>query len=290
MFYDQKDDKSDGAPQENLIDTSVHKEAIMSQSETRLDDIPENKPLTRGRSIVRSAARKMKRSLSRKRSKQKEAFQSQQQVQEEIYELRTRKEHAEHHDTKSMPSRASRASRASSRGQSMTSRANSSKGAESSTRQSSNMLSDEAQFRVAPMKVSTSQPTEDKIVPSMSPVSGTQYQAQETPMGLSQPLPRQHYQRDTAQAVPHGYGDDADHALYGMTSRPTSSPEAPPSSQAPAPILKSSAPPVVTESQLLRQRSSNRNNKNSVDCLLRRMRSESTEEENDGPFEGLQTL
>jgi len=46
----------------------------------------------------------------------------------------------------------------------------------------------------------------------------------------------------------------------------------------PVPTPTEYHPISVTESQLARQRSSNRNNKQSVDKMLRRMRSESTDE------------
>lgn len=264
----------------------------MSQDEARLDDIPEDKPVTRGRSMVRSAARKMKRSLSRKRSTQKqpsnvEKVSQSQQPEQQTSQPQRSKEQGEYHDIKSMASKASRASRTSSRGKS--SRANSSKGAESSTRQSSNVRSDDAHFQVAPLNIEASQPT-DTAVATTSPVSSTQYQAQETQMSLQSYSGQYHQRRPGQVAANPSYSGDVDGAVYGMVPGTTSTPQAPPSpqAQAPAPILRNSAPPMVTESQLMRQRSSNRNNRNSVDCLLRRMRSESTDaEEGDSPFEGL---
>jgi len=300
LFYKKKDEEPDTLHQEDPIDTSIHSEAIMSQRETRLEDIHEDKPSPRrGRSMVRSAARKMKRSLSRKRSKSKQnqtsssgLKTSQPQPLEQPVEgtqsqpfngqvkapLSPSSQQAEYQDIKTMPSRASRASRASSKEKSMASRANSSKGAESSTKQGSNARSDDAHFPFAPQSTDVTQSAEDIVGPATSPVSSTQYQAQQMHQGMPQTYSGQYQQSHLDQAVRSSSGDDVG-AVYGMAQKATPAPHAQ------VPNLRSSAPPMVTENQLRRQQSSNRNNRNSVDCLLRRMRSESTEEEAETSFD-----
>ena len=224
-------------------------------SQSNLGRIPEDKPVTRGRSTVRSAARKMKRSLSRKRDKK----QSRNSELQNSTSYHSTEHHQSHQDNKSMHSR------------SMASR---SRGVDSSTKQSSaNGNSDGAAFHFVPSSNGSNYTPDGQgqdqeqqwngqpqafVEPIDTTADAPYYTDTPSPMNSHQPSYFDHNQAQQQQ-----WGDGINE--YG-TSIP--SPTAPAQHQ----------PIRVTESRLARQRSSNRNNKQSVDMMLRRMRSESTEE------------
>ena len=223
-------------------------------SQSNLGKIPGDKPVTRGRSTVRSAARKMKRSLSRKKDKK----QSRTSGLNNATSYQSTEHHQSHQDNKSIHSR------------SMTSR---SRGVDSSTKQSSaNGNSDGAAFHFVPSSNGSNYTQEQDqeqqwngqpqafVEPIDTTADAPYYADTPSPMNSHPPSYFDHNQAQQQQ-----WGD-------GINGYGTSIPS--PRSTAPA----QHQPIRVTESRLARQRSSNRNNKQSVDLMLRRMRSESTEE------------
>ena len=221
-------------------------------SQSNLGKIPEDKPVTRGRSTVRSAARKMKRSLSRKKGKK----QGRNSELKNATSYQSTEHHQSHQDNKSMHSR------------SMASRSG---GVDSSTKQSSiNGNSDGAAFHFVPSSNGSNYTQEqDKeqqwngqpqafVEPIDTTADAPYYADTPSPMNSHQPSYFDHNQAQRQQ-----WADGINE--YG--------------SSPPSPTARTQYNPIsVTESQLARQRSSNRNNKQSVDMMLRRMRSESTEE------------
>lgn len=254
LFYNEQGPLDQDGAEQSSGNLQEGPTSMAFGSQSNLGRIPEDKPVTRGRSTVRSAARKMKRSLSRKRDKK----QSRNELQKAASYQSTEHQQS-HQDNKSMHSR------------SMASR---SRGVDSSTKLSSaNGNSDGAAFHfVPPHNGSNYAPdgrsqeqeqwngqTQAFVGPTDQTTDAPYYTDTPSPMNSHRPSYYDHNQAQQQQQ----WGD----GINEYRSSP------------PSPTARAQYHPIsVTDSQLARQRSSNRNNKQSVDMMLRRMRSESTEE------------